>query len=576
MEDARAHQLREGPARPECACLARRFARPVSQREGRRPAVREAPNALALAERACLLAEGDEADAVVTAERSGLARFADSAVHQPTLVEDRSVGVRVVRDGRIGCATTNRLDDAGLRALVARAAEIADRAPVDPGFPGLPDRAAPPDVEGWDEETAAHGPADQAERAWAAIEAAGDLGLYGYYTSGETELAVASTRGVAVSQAITDVAVLALAAGDGRSGYADASSWRAGDIDPAAVARDAAEKAARTERAGEVEPQTFRAVLEPYAFAELLWYFGYSSLGALGLLEERSYLSGRMGEQAFDEAFSLYDDGLDPAGLPKAFDFEGVPKRCVPIVKNGVVTDVVWDCRTASRAGARASGVQPLGRARRRVGGGARLARRRRDLRHAAPLPEHRRSARGADHGDDARRHVPDRERPCHRAARQPTLHDLVPGPRRLVARPRRPRTAREPERFLRRALPVRRRRACGRDRSLHRHRLGLGARALDQIEEPDRRAREQRGDDDRETRQVPLDDVLAALRGRGEANPAESRIAPRVHEDERHEGDREEDMDGCDESEHVLRIAARPRPPSGSRREARRAHAPS
>jgi len=318
--------------------------------------VREAPNALALAERACLLAEGDEADAVVTAERSGLARFADSVVHQPTLVEDRSVGVRVVRDGRIGCATTNRVDDAGLRALVARAAEIADRAPVDPGFPGLPDRAAPPDVEGWDEETAAHGPADQAERAWAAIEAAGDLGLYGYYTSGETELAVASTRGVAVSQAITDVAVLALAAGDGRSGYADASSWRAGDIDPAAVARDAAEKAARTERAGEVEPQTFRAVLEPYAFAELLWYFGYSSLGALGLLEERSYLSGRMGEQAFDEAFSLYDDGLDPAGLPKAFDFEGVPKRCVPIVKNGVVTDVVWDCRTAARAGRESTG----------------------------------------------------------------------------------------------------------------------------------------------------------------------------------------------------------------------------
>ena len=318
--------------------------------------MREAPEALALAERACRLAEGDEADAVVTAERSGLARFADSVVHQPTLIDDRSVGIRVVRNGRIGCASTNRTDDEGLRAVAARAAEIADRSPADPSFPGLPAPVESPDVEGWDEETAGLGAADLAERAWGAIEAAGDLGLYGYYTSGLTELAVASSRGVAVSQASTDVGVLALAAGEGRSGYADASGWRAGDLDPATVAREAAETAARTTGAGDIEPQTFRAVLEPYAFGELLWYFGYTSLGALSLLEERSYLSGRIGERIFDPAFSLTDDGLDPGGLPKAFDFEGVPKRPVTLVDGGVAADVVWDRRTAARAGRESTG----------------------------------------------------------------------------------------------------------------------------------------------------------------------------------------------------------------------------
>ena len=184
-----------------------------------------------------------------------------------------------------------------------------------------------PEVGGYDEATAALTPEDQAEAAAEAIGAAPELGLYGYYTSGVTEIAVASTTGLAVSQAMTDVSVLALAASDDASGYAEATSWRASDLDPAAVAREAAEKAARTRGAGEIEPQTFRAVLEPYAISELLFYFAFTSLNSLALLEGRSYLSGRLGEKLFDESFTLRDDGLDAEIYPKAFDMEGVPKQ---------------------------------------------------------------------------------------------------------------------------------------------------------------------------------------------------------------------------------------------------------
>ena len=123
-------------------------------------------------------------------------------------------------------------------------------------------------MEGFDEETAAQTPEDQAEQAAAAIGAASGLGLYGYYTSGATEVGVASTTGHAVAQATTDVSVLTLAAGDDVSGYAEATSWRAAEIDPATVAQ-AADKAARTKDAGQIEPATFRAVLEPYAVSEL-------------------------------------------------------------------------------------------------------------------------------------------------------------------------------------------------------------------------------------------------------------------------------------------------------------------
>lgn len=307
--------------------------------------------ALELAERAVGAAQGDEADASVHVESSGFARFADSAVHQPTLIRDESVTVRVVRGGRVGCATTNRTDGDGLAAAARRAGEAADRSPVDPGFPGLQPPADVPEVEGYDEVTAGLSPEELAESAAAAIAAAPGLGLYGYYTSAVTELAVASTSGHAVSQATTDASVLALAASDEASGYAEATSWRAGDLDPAGVAAEAAQKAERTRGAGEVEPATYRAVLEPYAISELLFYFGFTTLNALAWLEGRSYLSGRLGERLFEESFTLWDDGLDPRGYPKAFDLEGVPKQRVLLVEEGVARDVVWDRRTAKQAG---------------------------------------------------------------------------------------------------------------------------------------------------------------------------------------------------------------------------------
>ena len=311
--------------------------------------------------KAALAATDGEAEAVAHAERSGLARFAGSEVHQPTLIENVVVTLRVVRQKRAGVATTNKVDADGLAEVAQRASEAAESAPADEAFPGLAPPEEAPKVEGYDEPTARLGPHDQARLAGAAIEAAGEMPVYGFFTSGLSELAVASSTGLSAEQRMTDASALVVAADDGRSGYAEQTAWRADEIDPAAVARRAAEKAERTTGATEIEPGVYRAVLEPYAFADLLEYFSHDSFGALGLLEERSYLTGRVGQRVFDEKISISDDSLDPHGLPKAFDFEGTPKQRVQLVESGVARGVVWDRSTAAQAqdGAATTGHAP-------------------------------------------------------------------------------------------------------------------------------------------------------------------------------------------------------------------------
>jgi len=313
-------------------------------------------DALAIAERALALASGDEAEVVVGTERSGFARYAGSEVHQPTLIENAGVQLRLLRDGRAGLATTNRTDDEGLAELARRAADVVASASENPDLPPLASPASFPEIDGYDEETASLGAEDQARLAAAAIGASGDLDLYGYFTSGVCELAIASTTGLRASQRTTDATCLALAAGDGASGYAERTAWRAGEIDPAEVAEEAAGKAARTRGAQEAGPARYRAVLDPYAIAELLYYFSFDSLNGLALLEERSFFAGRIGEQVFDPQVTLVDDALDPSGLPAAFDFEGTPKQHVTLVEEGVIRGPVWDRATAARAGRESTG----------------------------------------------------------------------------------------------------------------------------------------------------------------------------------------------------------------------------
>jgi PmbA protein len=72
--------------------------------------------------------------------------------------------------------------------------------------------------------------------------------------------------------------------------------------------------------------------------------------------EGRSFISGRMGEQVTGDLVTIWDDGTDPSGLAVAADYEGVPKRKVPLLEKGVARGATYDAFTAHKAGRRSTG----------------------------------------------------------------------------------------------------------------------------------------------------------------------------------------------------------------------------
>jgi PmbA protein len=305
------------------------------------------------------LATDAEAEVLFSERSAALTRFANSRIHQNVAERDASIRIRLVQEGRTGVASTNRLDDEGLREVVARAS--ATLALATPNPRGAPLAAANPSTAdaqlGFVAATARAGPEQRAAGAQAVI-AAGDaahLESSGAFSTETGTLAVANSRGMRNVHTVTQAKLLTVMMdGNGASGYAQAFAPDIRAIDPAAVGEEAADKASRSVGALDLEPGEYPVILEEYAVATLLEYLSWAGFSALAVEEGRSFMD--LGEQIMGPNVSIWDDGLDPHGLPTAIDYEGVPKQRVDLITNGVAHAVVHDTATAGRAGVASTG----------------------------------------------------------------------------------------------------------------------------------------------------------------------------------------------------------------------------
>ena len=106
--------------------------------------------------------------------------------------------------------------------------------------------------------------------------------------------------------------------------------------------------------ASELEAGEYEVVLEEYAVAGLMEYLSYIGFSGLALEEGRSFMD--IGSRVMGETVSIWDDGADPSGMPSTIDFEGVVRRRVGLIENGMARAVVHDAATGSRAGTGSTG----------------------------------------------------------------------------------------------------------------------------------------------------------------------------------------------------------------------------
>ncbi len=320
-----------------------------------------AHDALTLAERALehAMAEGaSEAEALVMADDAALTRFANSQIHQNVAETNVGVNLRFVIGKRVGVASSGRTDEEGLRRLAANAAAIARVVEELDDWAGLPEPTPIEEVAAaYAPATAAASPELRADGVRAVIDAAdaADVTAYGSFSTGTETIAVANSKGIRAGGTRTVAQLLTVSMGPGGgTGYAEQAAVDATTIDAAAIGRESAEKAGATANAVAIDAGDYPVVLEEYAVVDLLDMLGYLGFSALAVQEERSFVE--IGKRIGSDLVSVVDDGRDGAGLPMAFDYEGVAKQRVTLLDAGVCRGVVHDAQTAARDGVTSTG----------------------------------------------------------------------------------------------------------------------------------------------------------------------------------------------------------------------------
>ena len=296
-------------------------------------------------------------EAMVGAGTHALTRFANNTIHQNVAERSGYLSVRALVDKRTARASTNRLDAEGIRRVVEESVTLTRLQTPDPELLPLAATAGYSEPSRWFEQTAAMTPTARAEAvrdAIRAVESASQTAA-GIYSTGESVLALLNTNGVFAYHAETMAQFSITAIAQDSSGWAKKTSCNAADLTPLDFARTAARKAADSRAPGEIAPGRCTVVLEPSAVLDLVGQL-FGDFSATALRDERSFLTGRLGEKIFGENISIFDDVCHPLQSGTAFDGEGLPRQRVTLVEKGVVRNVVY-----SRQAAVQSGTQPTG-----------------------------------------------------------------------------------------------------------------------------------------------------------------------------------------------------------------------
>ncbi|HUC07965.1 MAG TPA: TldD/PmbA family protein [Solirubrobacterales bacterium] len=329
---------------------------------------------------AATAAGASDAEAYAAEDQGREVRAHGGEIESLSAATQRGVGIRAWIGKRVGYAYGTDLSQAGVTALAGRAAEAA-RAADEDEFAGPPSPTDTPvrsidDMPGkgtsereivLSDPTMAEWSPDQLADLTLAIEEAAlaaDSRIAGVeqavYADSAERVAIVSSVGIEGEYSSSSCYgyVQALAAGeDGRETGLGFGLGRAPTaLDPVAIGREGAERAATMIGAGKPKSRSCPVVLDPTVAASFIALIG-RGLAASAVQRGRSPFAERLGEEVANEALSLRDDGLDPEGFASApFDAEGVPRRSSALIEASTLRTYLYDTYTANRGEATSTG----------------------------------------------------------------------------------------------------------------------------------------------------------------------------------------------------------------------------
>ena len=318
---------------------------------------------LVLALAAIKKAGADDGRAQFTGGLSRNMRFARNGITTNGNIRGMKLTLTASVGMRSATIASNRLDDESVARMAVDVVANARLLPENREHMPALEAQSYDGVRAWFPETAELTPAQLAETAGkvASTARSRDVTAAGFTTMGAGFRAVATTNGVLAHHQSTRMQLTATSrTHDGTgSGWATSFARRAPDLDANHVANESIQLALRSRNPQPLEPGTYPVILAPQAVADIIGTLRWG-MNARSADEGRSFFSSKggsnkIGTRVWDTPITLRTDPADPRTLSSPFDNEGLPRRRITWVDNGILQQLPY-----SRFWARKNAREPL------------------------------------------------------------------------------------------------------------------------------------------------------------------------------------------------------------------------
>ena len=154
----------------------------------------------------------------------------------------------------------------------------------------------------------------------------------GVFSSAESFEGIFNSRGLSRwhTQTSAEVSITMLAADS--SGWQKANSPDVANLDPLRLAEIAAQKAVESAHPREIPAGKYTVILEPAAVLDIVGFMFWDYSG-MAILDQRSFLTGRIGTKLFGDNITIGDDVAHPLQAGSPFDGEGMQRQKVGLVE---------------------------------------------------------------------------------------------------------------------------------------------------------------------------------------------------------------------------------------------------
>ena len=281
----------------------------------------------------------------------------------------RGIGIRVIKDKRMGFAFASMLDQQTIQETCRDASKLASVSPRNPDWVSLPlPEKIPPSPEGLYDENLASLTLDEAlnmvlEGYEAAKEADSQVSIdEGKLMVSSTEIAISNSHGISLYGKGTFISfyLICVAKEQGEASsfaYEYDVSRTLKDFSARGVGELAAKKALLSLGARRIKSFGGDVILSPEVASEILFAPLISNVNADNVQRGRSLWADKIGEPVSARSLTVIDDGLLPYGLGSSpFDAEGVPSQKTAVIENGILKSFLYDSYTANKVNKKSTG----------------------------------------------------------------------------------------------------------------------------------------------------------------------------------------------------------------------------